>query len=170
MEANGNYFPWHSFQLWLREGLFMGSLLNKLKIASQDKNKTQPYPPKSHQEEIDLLNEVLKWISSPKGEKYGGSIAVIKQLIALGPNKEYPKLKNEEARTLWQALSEYGTSTARYEKLDEKLGRYLTSFDGDAAMVRKKWMNGLWRSIGPAMDPDRKAIVEAAAKEEAKGS
>ena len=156
--AEGAYFPWHKFQLWLRSGFWAGFLLNKVIIASRSE---RPYPPQSLQEEIELLQKALEWAQDTNKGEY---VEVLTPLARIEPPNEYPELTNYQARTLWLALSEYGTATEAYQSLHNSLAERLRQFtDPDEAI--KNSMDALWRSIGPALDPERSNIEEAEQKE-----
>lgn len=163
--AEGTHFPWHKFQLWLRSGFHAGLLLNKIMIASWPETKQQ-YPLQGHieslPEEIELLKEVWTWAEKTGRGEY---MEVLGHLVEIKPYNKYPKLTNNGARILWLALSEYGTATESYQGLQNGLREYLIQFtDADEAV--RSGMDALWRSIGPALDPNRDNIKEA---EEKKG-
>lgn len=148
-----HYFPWHRFQLWLREGFRAGSILNKVMIASWPPDRHPGgQQPRSDPEELELLDSVLGRTQDEQER------TIIQRLLSnLKSTEAYPPLNDEEARTLWLALSHYGTTTERYTTLHTHLKPYLMSLN-DPDTMTKQWMDCLWRSIGPAMDPDRKEI------------
>ena len=154
------YFPWHKFQLWLRSGFFAGFLLNKIMIASWPEDE-KPFPPQSHPEEIELLKKALEWAQDTNKGEY---VEVLNPLTTIEPPGKYPKLANNEARTLWLALSEYGTATESYQGLQNDLRKYLGQFVANPDKAIKNGMDALWRSIGPALDPERSNIEEAEQK------
>ncbi len=157
--AEGNYFPWHKFQLWLRSGFCAGFLLNKIMVASWPEDK-RPYSLQSDPEEIELLQKALLWAEEAKKTEY---MEVLSLLARMEPLSAYPELTNSQARTLWLALSEYGTATESYQRLQNGLIEYLGQFT-DPVEAMKNSMDALWRSIGPALDPNRDNIEEAEKK------
>jgi hypothetical protein len=157
MEANRTYFPWHPFQLWLREGIFAGFILNKLMIASWPQEK-RPFAPMVFPEEVELLGKIFYWARAHGLEKVPFEL-----LSALSPGSDYPALSDQDVRSLWRAVTEYGVSNERYHGLHAQLRDHLTAApDLDSAI--RDGMDALWRSIGPALDPDRGNIERAIEK------
>ena len=101
----------------------------------------------------------MSWAEKDEKEEYTG---VLGHLATIEPTKEYPELTNNEARTLWLALREYGTATESYQGLQNGLTEYLSQFTADEAI--RSGMDALWCSIGPALDPNRGNIEEAEKK------
>lgn len=154
--AEDIYFPWHKFQLWLRSGFNAGCLLNKVMISSWPEGD-RPYSPKSSLEEVELLEKVQGWAVDTGKREYA---EVLHHCLArIKSFNEYPELTNNEARVLWLALSEYGTATESYQCLQNDLTEYLSHAEPDEAI--RNGMDALWRSIGPALDPNRDNIEEA---------
>lgn len=170
MKSDRNYFPWHTFQLWFREGFRAGAILNKVMVASWSKEQRQQlleqrrFAAINHPEELDLLREVAQWLRT--NGKEGEARTIDERLAKLAPYTEYPPLSDEEARTLWRILSEYGVSTERYRYLHGQVRAFVAGFGGDTDKAIQGVMDAIWRSMGPALDPIREN-VEKAAKEEA---
>jgi hypothetical protein len=161
--AKPNHFPWHAFQLWLRDGFFAGFVLNKVMVASWPESQ-RPFKPVTHPEELKLLGEALKWVRTT-GEK--ADSVPLERLANLAPGSEYPHLSDEDARTLWRILSQYGVLTLRYKSLHSQVREFVIGFDGDVDAAIRGGMDAVWRSIGPALDPNRKNVEKAAAEKAA---
>jgi hypothetical protein len=150
------YFPWRTVQLWLRDGFLAGWILNKVMIASWPKEK-RPYAAALFPEEKRLLKEVLIWVEENADLKL--SQKPLRRLLEVKDGHEYPELEDEDARALWLILSQYGTAMRDYGTLHEQLRDYIAQREDLDDMVRG-WWDGIWRSIGPALEPDRKNILE----------
>jgi hypothetical protein len=160
-EQQRRLFPWHQFQLWLREGFVAGAILNKVVIASwaeEDRDSKQVC--KLTNEEHELL-----WgaASSP------GQPEILYWLAKLPEGQNYPALEDQDARALWVALSEYGTKNKQFQGLHSQLKKFVSSFsnfDNFDSLIHTS-MDVLWRSIGPATDPIRANVDKAANAEKA---
>lgn len=150
------YFPWHIFQLWLREGFFAGFVFNKLIVASWPKEKGRPITTRAASEEIELLRKILKWT-----ENNGKECASLSRLCNTKPGDDYPDLPDDDVRSLWLVVTEYGVSNDTYGTLHARMQDYFVKAPNVDAAI-KEGMDALWRSIGPALDPDRDNIERAA--------
>ena len=142
-------FPWHKFQLWLRTGFCAGTILNKIVLASWPKNE-RPYPPQSTVEEIELLNMIREWAEKIGKEEY---VILLDHLVVITPPNEYLELSSDEARTLWLALNEYGIAIESLHNVQSIIKSYLDQAPNNEEAI-KNGMDVLWRSLGPALDPN----------------
>jgi hypothetical protein len=151
------FFPWRNFSLWLRDGLVAGRILNKVMMSSWPaERRPRDELLMVHGEEIELLWNVLKWAPS---DEYRDTLNSIVKVARTGHT--YPILQENEARTLWLALTDYGTATNQFEALLQELKSFAAPAQSDLETLIRTLMDSLWRTIGPSMDPDRSAIEKS---------
>lgn len=157
MSQQEAFFPWRDFSLWLREGMVAGRILNKVMMSS--------WPPErrpkeelltAHPEERELLINVWKWAPS---EEYRNVLTSVVEESKIGHT--YPVLTEDKARTLWLALTDYGTATEHFRTLLQELKAFASPTQSDLEALIRGIMDGLWRTIGPSMDPDRSTIEKS---------
>ena len=150
MSQDSNFpFPWKDFALWLREGVIGARILNKLMRASNPAGPAMRVIP----EEVDLLNTVQKLKTSHDAHR-----AALNNLVeTLKPNSHYPNtIKNEQIQALWVILMDYGMSAENTEKIKGQLEEFL----GAQSTPAEVFMDCVWRSLGPALAPERNMIEE----------
>jgi hypothetical protein len=148
------YFPWEPFQRWLHEGIVAGWILNRIMIESSGEKKSF-YPASLAKEQREFLNGVKLW-----AEKAGKASFCEAVSLVLQSDGGLPKLNEQQAQVLFEAVSEYGTASSRFLQVLPALKEYVVSLpDVDAAL--KQEFDAIWRSIGPSLSLDRTGLQDA---------
>lgn len=151
-------FP-RDFALWLREGVIAARILNKFMLAASPQG-TRPIeqPPVVHKEEVTLLRA----IRDDAAETGHQSLNVMDEVInMLAPDKPYPSITKQHVRMLGMVLSAYGLRSNRYGTVKDQLLQFAQPYDGRTDTLVESFMNGVWRSLGPAVAPDESMIKGA---------
>jgi hypothetical protein len=148
------YFPWESFQRWLHEGVVAGSILNRIMIESFGDKKSS-YQASIAKEQREFLNGVKVWAEKAQKAKFCEAVNLVLQ-----SDSGLPKLNDEQAQVLFEAVSEYGTASSRFLQVLPALKEYVASLP-DVDAVLKQEFDAIWRSIGPSLSPDRTGLGDA---------
>ncbi len=152
---NEKYFPWESFQLWLHEGIVAGRILNRIIMESWPGEKKGSYQASIANEQHEFLNAIKSWAKQNSKPRFCEVVDLVLQ-----SEPAYPKLNDEQAQLLFEAVSEYGTASRRFvEKVLPALKEYMASFSDSEAGLKQEF-DAIWRSIGPSLSPDRTGLTE----------
>ena len=102
-------FPYEGFALWVKDAITAGSIVNKLRIAEQERTI------KTKEEHVFLLlvREETAYYSSTE------------VIILLPVGGKYPVLSSDGTQVVWAVLTAYLAGGARYSTLKESLQRFL---------------------------------------------
>jgi hypothetical protein len=152
-------FPWQDFAVWLREGITAAHILNKFMIASWPEEHRRergvslaPLP--VMQEETELLRVVEARVAQERAE-------ALKFADKLEEGHAYFAISAAQAQSLWSAFMEYSTDGERSHAIKEGLKTLIQIHPDNVDASAVAFMDHLWKTLGPATAPDRRAIEKA---------
>ena len=148
-------FP-RDFALWLRDGVIAARILNNLMLAASPEG-TRPVaqPPVVHKEEVALLRAFRDDAAATGHE----ALNILDEVIrTLTPDHPYPSISKHNVRQLGMALMAYGTRGHRYGSVKDQLVQFAQPYTGTTEVLIGNLMNGIWKSLGPAVAPDQSMI------------
>lgn len=135
-------FPWRSFTSWLREGIQAAFVMNKLMLLRSDRG----FRVAATDEEARFLDKVSSYLP-----EYRDTIDA-----AMEGLKTSEPPDRETIERLWIGFHEYGLNSPACAEVVSKLGRsvFRSLSYTDQAIAAQGLLEGVWRSLGPAVAPE----------------
>lgn len=141
-------FPWQQMALWLREGIRMAHIINKLMVATRRAAEGVELPLLCSSGELKILRAIEQLVPN-------NSRAPITDILAYAESHHtYPALPAAELSRIWQICSDLGVTADHFISAREGLLPLIVNHAHDPAALASLILKGIWSDLGPALaDP-----------------